>query len=39
MAIEVPQDKEILEEGIMEREKELVLPFVGEEQIGEAYTF
>ena len=36
MAIEVPQNEEI--SGGIEGEKELVLPSVGEEQIGGAYT-
>ena len=38
MAIEVPRMKKFLEEGRMEGEKELVLPSVGEEQIGGVYT-
>ena len=42
MAIEVPRMKRFLEEGRIEGriegEKKLVLPSVGEEQIGGAYT-
>ena len=38
MAIEVPQNEEIAGRGKMEGEKEWVLPCIGEEQIGEAYT-
>ena len=38
MAIEVPRMKTFLEEGRMEGEKESVLPSVGEERIGGAYT-
>ena len=38
MAIEVPRIKRFLEEGRIEGEKESVLPFVGEERIGEAHT-
>ena len=34
MTIKVPRMKKFLEEGRMEGEKELVLLFVGEEQIG-----
>ena len=36
MAIEVPQNKKFLEEGRMEREKELILLSAREEQIGGA---
>ena len=38
MAIKVPRMKRFLEEGRIEGEKESVLPSVGEEQIGGAYT-
>ena len=38
MAIEVPRMKRFLEEGRMEGEKKSVLPSVGEERIGGAYT-
>ena len=34
MAVEVPQNEEISEEGGMEMEKESILLSVGEEQIG-----
>ena len=38
MVIEVPRMKRFLEEGRIEEEKESVLPFVGEERIGETCT-
>ena len=38
MAMEVPRMKRFLVEGRMEGEKESVLPSVGEERIGGAYT-
>ena len=38
MAIEVPQNEEISGKGRMEGEKESVLPSIGEERIGMAYT-
>ena len=38
MAIEIPQNEEISGGGRMEGEKESVLPSVGEERIGGAYT-
>ena len=38
MAIEVIRMKRFLEEGRIKGEKELVVPFVGEERIGGAYT-
>ena len=38
MAIKVPKMKRFLEEGRKEGENESVLPFVGENQLGGAYT-
>ena len=38
MSIEVPTMKRFLEEGKMDSENESVLPSVGEERIGGAYT-